>query len=55
MRSLKTTWPNLSISEACTAHTTAVAADRSTPEKAVLLADNWRAESGAQLKAKMFL
>ena len=45
MRSLKTTWPNLSISEVYTAHTTAVAAVRSMPEKAMLLADNWRVGS----------
>lgn len=45
VRSLKTTWPNLSISEVYAAHTTAVAAVRSMPEKAMLLADNWRVES----------
>lgn len=46
MRSLKTTWPNLRRSEVYTAHTTAVAAVRSMPEKAMLLlADNWRVET----------
>lgn len=43
MRSFETTWPNLSTSEVYAAHTTAVAAVRSMPEKAMLLADNWRA------------
>jgi len=45
VRSFKTTWPNLSISEVCAAHTTAVAAVGNTPEKAMLLADNWRVGS----------